>query len=367
MHEADSVLGFLHLNDPSRVRDAGDFMKAASGIRYAFNWYYLDDRDIAYYSSARLPDRAPGTDLDLPRWGSRRYDWRGFEGFGAHPHVVNPAQGYLANWNNKLAPGFASSSQVWGDGPVYRSLTIEDRVKALLASGRRVRRADLVGAMIDAATVDLRGAYVLPWVLKAVGTPADAQDAAAVRLMRAWVADGAHRVDRDRAGGYDHQAAIDVFDTWWDPDEIGASCAPDCGFALPKDALRRGLGNDVDRLPEPLDDHPREHIGSAFNGISWYGYLNKDLRSTLGQPVRGAYSRSYCGPLATCRATLRASLHAAVQAALASQDVDSVAELTYDKSRDAIVSVAGGVVGVRPIDWQNRPTFQQVVQFSDHR
>jgi hypothetical protein len=200
-----------------------------------------------------------------------------------------------------------------------------------------------------------------------VGTPADPEDAAAVEAMRAWVADGAHRVDRDRAGGYDHQAAIDLFDTWWDPDDIGASCAPDCGFALPKDALRHGLRDDVDRLPEPLDDHPREHIGSAFNGISWYGYLNKDLRRVLGEPVRGGYSRGYCGSLAHCRGVLRASLHRAVQAALASQDADSVEQLTYDKSRDDIVSVAGGVVGVRPIDWQNRPTFQQVVQFAGHR
>jgi hypothetical protein len=187
--------------------------------------------------------------------------------------------------------------------------------------------------------------------------------------MRQWVAAGAHRVDRDRSGGYAHQAAIDLFDTWWDPDdeELGTSCAPDCGFGLPKDAMRHGLGRYVDVLPEPLDDHPREHIGSAFNGISWYGYLNKDLRSVLGRPVRGAYSRSYCGSLSQCRAALRASLHAAVQAALAAQDKTSVGDLTYDKSLDDIVSVSGGVVGVRRIDWQNRPTFQQVVQFTGHR
>ena len=367
MHEADSVLGFVHLNDPSRVRDAHDFMRAASGIQYAFNWYYVDDRDIAYYSSARLPRRARGTDLDLPRWGSRSYDWNGFEPFDVHPHVVNPEQGYLANWNNKLAPGFASSSQVWGDGPVYRSLTLSDRIRALLRDGSPVTRADLVGAMIDAGTVDLRGAYVLPWVLKVVGAPADPQDAAAVRLMRRWVADGAHRVDRRRTGSYDHQAAIALFDTWWDPEDIGASCSPDCGFTLPRDALRHGLGDAVDLLPEPLDDHPRENIGSAFNGISWYGYLNKDLRTVLGEPVRGAYSRHYCGSLPQCRATLRRSLHEAVQAALETQGASSVRDLTYDKSRDDIVSVAGGVVGVRRIDWQNRPTFQQVVQFTDHR
>jgi hypothetical protein len=29
--------------------------------------------------------------------------------------------------------------------------------------------------------------------------------------------------------------------------------------------------------------------------------------------------------------------------------------------------VAAGLVGVRPIDWQNRPTFQQVVDFRSHR
>ncbi|MGZ4484345.1 MAG: penicillin acylase family protein [Nocardioidaceae bacterium] len=367
MHEADSVLGFLHLDDPGFVHDAHSFMRAVSGIQYTFNWYYADDQDIAYYSSARLPRRAPGTDLDLPRWGSPRYDWRGFEPFRAHPHVVDPAQGYIANWNNKLAPGFASASEVWGDGPVYRSRTLSDRIGALLASGRPVTRAGLVGAMIDAGTVDVRGAYVLPYVLDVIGRPADSQDARAVRLLRRWVADGAHRVDRGRTGAYVHQAAIDLFDTWWDPTDAGASCAPQCGFALPRDAMRHALGRYVGVLPEPLDDHPREHIGSAFNGISWYGYLNKDLRQVLGRPVRGPYSRRYCGPLAPCRAALTASLHAAVQAALATEKVSSVGALTYDKTRDDIVSVPAGVVGVRRIDWQNRPTFQQVVQLTGHR
>jgi hypothetical protein len=186
-------------------------------------------------------------------------------------------------------------------------------------------------------------------------------------LLRRWVAGGAHRVDRARTGAYPDQAAIDLFDTWWDPTDIGASCGQQCGFALPKDAMGRGLGNYVDVLPEPLDDHPREHIGSAFNGISWYGYLNKDLRRVLSEPERNPYSRSYCGSLPDCRAALTASLHAAVQAALKTEKVSSVDALTYDKSRDDIVSVAGGVVGARPMDWQNRPTFQQVVQFSGHR
>ena len=45
----------------------------------------------------------------------------------------------------------------------------------------------------------------------------------------------------------------------------------------------------------------------------------------------------------------------------------SPSQLTYDKSIDYIRPTTGGVVGVRPIDWQNRPTFQQVVAYQSHR
>ena len=34
---------------------------------------------------------------------------------------------------------------------------------------------------------------------------------------------------------------------------------------------------------------------------------------------------------------------------------------------DDIVHVTAGVVGVTPIDWQNRPTFQQAVNFTSDR
>ena len=53
--------------------------------------------------------------------------------------------------------------------------------------------------------------------------------------------------------------------------------------------------------------------------------------------------------------------------ALAEQGVASVAELTYDKHIDDIRATTAGVTGVRDIDWQNRPTFQQVVNYTGHR
>ena len=44
-----------------------------------------------------------------------------------------------------------------------------------------------------------------------------------------------------------------------------------------------------------------------------------------------------------------------------------MSELTYDKHVDDIRSTTAGVIGVRDIDRQNRPMFQQVVNFRAHR
>jgi hypothetical protein len=212
--------------------------------------------------------------------------------------------------------------------------------------------------MIDAGTVDLRAEKLLPLALDVVGN--DKADAAAVGLLRGWVRDGAHRVDRKRTGHYDDQAAIALFDTWWDDNGTG-----DGGLA--KDTMRGVRKDLVDRVPAGTDDHPRQGLGSSWDSVAWYGYVSKTLRAVLGRPVRGAYSMAYCGSLRACRTALRRSLHTAVQRALAAQNVSSVGMLTYDKTLDDIAPVTAGIVGTRPIDWQNRPTFQQVINFTRHR
>ena len=364
-HELDSAVGFARLANPSYVHDASTFQKAVSAIDYTFNWFYTDNKDISYFSSGLLPNRAKGFDWDLPRWGDLAYDDNGTLPFAAHPRLTNPSSGYLVSWNNKTAPGFSAADNQWGYGAVYRSLALEDRIKARIAGGAKVTRPQLVEAMMDGGTVDVRAAYLLPSLLTLLGTPADPQDAKAVALLRAWLADGAHRVDRARSGSYPHQAAIALFDAWWDPAGAGVTGST----PLAKDVLRGTLGDLVDALPQALDDHPRQGIGSSWNGVAWYGYVSKDIRQVLGQRVLGRYSRTYCGAgdLATCRADMIASLHAAGNAVLVKQSKTDLSALTYDKRLDFIRSVTAGVVGVRGIDWQNRPTFQQVVNFMTHR
>jgi len=355
-HEVDSVIGFADLNNPGYVKDAASFQKAASHIDYTFNWFYADNRDISYFSSGLLPVRAKGVDFDLPRWGSSAYEWQGWLPFSGHVHETNPPRGYLVSWNNKPAPGFAAADNNWGYGSVYRSLALERRLRAAMARGP-VTAPSVVGVMAGAATADSRAAYTLPLLLKVIG--ADPATAGARRVLSTWLAHGAPRVDRDRDGAYGDQAAIALFDDWW---QHGSS-------SVAYDVLRGRLGTLTRKLPQPLDDHPRHGIGSSWNDIAWYGYVDKDLRRVLGAHVGSPYHFGYCGrgSLSACRKTLRASLLAAVNRVLKAQGVTSVSQLTYDKHQDDIRSVTAGVVGVRAIDWQNRPTFQQVVTFTGHR
>ena len=357
-HEVDSVMGFARLNDPSYVHDAASFQHAASAIDYTFNWFYADDKDISYFSSGLLPVRARGVDFDLPRWGNRKYDWQGWLPFSRHVHQTDPPRGWFVSWNNKTAPGFSAADNVWGYGSVYRSLALSDHLRHAIAGGHRVSLPDLVGIMSTAATEDSRARYTLPWLLKVIGN--DPQTRGAQRLLSSWLRAGAPRVDRDRDGHYGHEQAIALFDTWWQSGR----------HSVAYDVLAGRLGQRLaHRLPQAIDDHPRLGRGSAWNDVAWYGYVNKDLRDLLGSSVRAPYSHPFCGngSLARCRADLRASLRAAVARVERQQGVHRVSALSYDKTQDDIRSVTAGVVGVRPIDWQNRPTFQQVVAFTGHR
>ena len=168
-HEVDSVLGFAQMNDPDAIhgRPATSSTRSARSI-FTFNWFYVDTRDIATFTSGALPIRAKGVDPALPRWGDSKWDWTGSPALAQHPQVINPPSGYLVNWNNKPAVGTYSADDEWGWGPVQRVLTLRDRVEASIKAGK-LSPATLDADMIDAATVDVRGAYVLKYMLAMVG------------------------------------------------------------------------------------------------------------------------------------------------------------------------------------------------------
>ena len=75
--------------------------------------------------------------------------------------------------------------------------------------------AELVQAMEEPATQDLRGYRLLPTILKAVGRPRQPALRRALATLRAWHEAGAHRRDLDRDGVDEETPAIELMDAWW--------------------------------------------------------------------------------------------------------------------------------------------------------
>jgi acyl-homoserine lactone acylase PvdQ len=368
-HEIDSALGFSDFNDPAKIRNARDFQVAAAKIGYTFNWFYTDDQQIAYFNSGNNPQRADGVDHNWPVRAA--FEWKGFNPdlntasytpFAEHPQAID--QDFLTSWNNKQAPGYrAADTNVFSS--VYRSQPLDDRIRSRIAGAGKMSRVDLVNAMEDAATVDLRADKVLPSALTLIGgNQSDPAVRDAVSKLFAWVASGSHRRDRDANGTYEHADAIRILDAWW-PRWIRAQFEPVLGTAL------------FDKLTDAiaLDNEPNnhgEHVGSAYQ-TGWYGYASKDLRSVLGQPVQGAYTRRFCGggDVAACRTALVTSLREALgvpEATLYADDTCSDAGQAADQDCfDKILFRPLGAITQPLIPWVNRPTYQQVTEVQGHR
>ncbi|WP_406345261.1 penicillin acylase family protein [Streptomyces sp. NBC_00648] len=371
-HEADSIIGFQMFNDPTYVKDAATFQQAAQHVDYAFNWFYADSRTAAYYNSGRNPVRNPAVDPSLPIAADRAYEWQGFDPAyntadytppAQHPQSVG--QDYYISWNNKQAKDYTAAG--FGNGSVHRGNLLDDRVKALVAQGG-VTRAALTRAMAQAAVTDLRGEDVLPELLKVIRSApvTDPQLATAVQQLESWKADGTQR--RETAQGshtYTHPEAVRLMDAWW-PLMIEAEFRPGLGDGL-YSALTSNLS--TDEAPSAGHGPTGAHAGSAFQ-YGWWSYADKDLRAVLGEPVQGPLARAYCGggQLSACRDVLLATLgQAAAKTPAQVYPGDAGCAAGNQWCADSIVQRPLGGISQNSINWQNRPTYQQVVEFASHR
>jgi acyl-homoserine lactone acylase PvdQ len=386
-HDIDSVVGFLGFGDPRVTHDVHSWMRSANQIGYTFNWLYVDNRDTGYFVSGRDPRRNPHADPTLPTWGTGKSEWRGFLSLRRHPHQVNPRRGYFVSWNNKPAPGFATDGE-YANGQTYRSVMLVRQLqRKFRATHDRVTRADVVQAMETAASQDLDGLEVTPLLLRYLaGHHQSAHTRAMVRQLRAWVADGAHR-HKARAGDaqYRHHAAIAI------DDEL----MPHLVRALYDRILAKGGESGVSstggaslpgyaKVPMQWVNTPNSggaHLGSAYDG-GFEGYLMSTLQQLLGRHPRDGFgrvlTRHECGGgPASCRATVAHALAATYAALVAANGNGNVATWTDSTLShaagqtmpefDSIGFRTLGLVGQPNIDWQNRPTFQQVVEFPRHR
>ncbi len=360
-HEPDSVVGFGQLNEPGFISGAAGFKKAISHINFLFNWGYTDSEQIAYALSGAMPQRQ-GTSPDFPILGTGQYDWKGFKPasqtadylpFAKHPQAVDPP--FLVSWNNKQAPAWGSADDQYAYGPLHRAQMISDKVRAGTKGKRRMTISQLVQAMAEPATQDLRGYRLLPAIFKAVGKPKQPALRKALATLRAWNKAGAHRRDLNRDGIDEETPAIELMDAWW-PKLVAAEFKPSLGArAFERLQGMIAVGDSTGGSPDAPD---------FFDG--WWGYVSKDLRDLFGPRPKAPYSRVYCGQGSKqrCRRALQRSLVQALKVTPAAMYGGGNGKCAadpqpacFDQNRPQVTS--GVELGSFP--FQNRPTFQQVV------
>jgi len=99
----------------------------------------------------------------------------------------------------------------------------------------------------------------------------------------------------------------------------------------------------------------------SLGGLEGESYVDKDLRTLLGDPVVGKFNLAYCGngALAACRDSLWQAIDDAAVATTAQQGQADPTQWREAAAR------TGFIPGVLPTTFPstNRPTFQQVLEF----
>jgi penicillin amidase len=164
-HEMDTLVGLAELNEADSVAEAG---RALNKVSWNENTMVADDRgNIGWWHPGRLPIRPKRWDERLPLPGTGNAEWRGFLKPSQRPHVINPDQGWLANWNNMPSVGWTV-----GDAPAPER-----------TSGRLHRGAYLMRLVRDAAKA---GSYdAVKAVDRAAGTTAQQRPLLDARLRAA--------------------------------------------------------------------------------------------------------------------------------------------------------------------------------------
>lgn len=158
-YEIESLLGWIH---SMQAKNWDEWMAQAARVAITINWYYADAKgNIGYVSPARLPIRPANQDVRLPALGDGSMEWLGIKPFSEVPHVYNPPQGFIANWNNQSAPG------VLADGGNY---SIVDRVNEFivrLQSKPKLTPQEIWDLNRQTSFADTNARYFVPYIVAA--------------------------------------------------------------------------------------------------------------------------------------------------------------------------------------------------------
>ncbi|BEP11948.1 penicillin acylase family protein [Acidothermaceae bacterium B102] len=211
-----TISAFLSMD---RARTLDQFVTSAQRIGTGINVTYADTQHIAYAHVGPVPVRPASDNRFLPHPGDGSDEWLGLLPTSQLPLSIDPAQGWLANWNNKPRPSWANSSDgFWQWGPVQRVQAITRQLNRLAphsatrATLEQINR--LVGQTAETPPGD-ESVVVAPALINAllakVRTSDDPRLAPVVSQLWRW---NLQRVDQNHDGAYD-DPSVSVFTAWY--------------------------------------------------------------------------------------------------------------------------------------------------------
>lgn len=287
-YELESLLGWIH---SMQAQNWDQWLKQASRVAITINWYYADTSgNIGYVSPGRLPLRPASQDIRLPAVGDGSMEWQGIRPFSEDPKTYNPAQGYVANWNNQSAPGAVS------DGGNY---SVVDRVReftARLEAKPKLTPDELWGLTRTTAYADTNARYIVPFAVEATRNlrPADPARRAA-QMLADW---NALNEDPAERGVYDSPATT-LMMTWL-PILYRTVLADD----LPPEVFAAYAGNGYANATQVASIRPGNGLKLVYNALlgaragvpQTYDFFNGQdknavLRATLAEAMADLQKR----------------------------------------------------------------------------
>jgi hypothetical protein len=214
-------------------------------------------------------------------------------------------------------------------------------MEELLAGDNKATLSDVVDVARGAATRDAQAVYLWDALSEFLSSAGGSAGLARDQLDD-WIADGAHRWDRDRDGRQDFGPAVAIWDTFYDK------------------LVHRIFNDELGGL-YPLVNVPISDGAANSNGSAYFADFSMHLWNLFNG---GDLARDYCdnrktGATETCADVATAALQATVDDLTASQG--STMNL-WSSPADYIEFGAVGAVMAPPIPWQNRGTYNQVIE-----
>ena len=392
------------------VRNAGQSPELPAWGDGRFEWAQDQaflQRNPGYFANAggstAFPSRLQPVAVNGGPLAGGYIEWQNFLQFSQHPQVVNPSQGFIVSWNNSPAAGWWAADNRSGWGPIHRVDTEPVRFRSFLATGRKFNFANVVEIMADAGYVDLRGQELLPLLLQILqqGT-LTADEQTAVALLQNWLngvaADGStldgsssawingspglgawRRSRKPGTAGqttYDNQPAVVLMDAWYL--YLMNTVTPQLA-ALDPDVDQPPLsGACVSNILLCRQDAPRAQ-GSAYE-FGWYAVMYRMLQMVLDTPGHASYQTLKCagtGTLTDCRAAVLSALDSAIAqlGGVANQanwngtqlpNMQGQSKVTVE-TYDDIKPTDFSALPAEPLPWENRPSYQQVIEIQSGR